>query len=883
MYADNIPNNQWLSVEAHLDNAIGHNSLPVFANHPIDYICAGDEFCFLQGAAEPDGDSLVYSLVNPLGYNGVPINFSPSFDAQNPIASTPAISLDSVSGTLCLTPDSNFIGVLAMKVDEYRNGQWIGSTMRDMRFNILNCSNTNPELSGIDGSSVFFDTTCAGSQACFDIFSFDPDSGQTLSMAWNHGIDLGNAAFTVSSDSMPSGHFCWTPEDADTSDVPYCFDVTVRDDHCPYVGQRLQTYCLVVRGTTADATILPIDAFCPNDNPAQIPAVEPDGFWSGTGITDSNNGIFDPSTAGIGAHSIIHQSFSDCDDFDTTTIYVDTAFDAGITSFPDSICEVEMPVHLQATDLGGFWNGSGIADSTIAVFDPGLAGVGSHQVIYRIGSACGDADTVTIHVLSAPDPAITTTPLAYCISEAPFNLTSAENGGIWSGNGITDSLAGTFDPTQAGVGTHQIIYTVSNTNCTNIDTVMLAIAPEPNPTITPVAPVCDNDPGFYLHAANLSGTWSGQGITLPGSGYFNPASVGAGTHQIIYTITGTCSAADTIDIVVIAAPQPEILTQLDTVCQSAGITNLLGNPPGGTWTGIGVNGQTGEFDPSVGNPSWRQVHYVYDDGTCDATAFMSFLVISSPSSPQVSAVDTLCPGAVLTGLIANGNGLISWYSDSLLNDLINTGNQLNESISFTDTVWATTSGGGCESSATEVIIPFHPGIQVSFDDDPEIVFAGQEVHFLNTSGEIEVSEWDFGDGSTAGNSLNGDQYHTYQEPGTYTVTLIGQNVYECADTAYLDIEISEPSKLNIPSVFTPNNDGFNDQMTIDAEYITTFKAQIFNRWGSKIYEWNDLNQGWDGKDEKGLDVSPGTYYYIISGTGLDGQVFKERGFVELIR
>lgn len=881
--ADNIEPGEWLCVEANIDNTIGCNSSPSFSNPPVDYICASDSYCFVQGATEIDGDSLVYSLVDPLGYNSIPVPFDSIWTAQNPLPSTPNVFIDPETGLLCMNPDTQFTGVLALLIEEYRGGQLIGSIMRDMRFNILNCSNENPELSGINGSNVFFDTTCAGTEVCLSIFSYDADSGQALSMTWNEGITLGNASFAVSSDSLPVGNFCWTPEIEDTSAIPYCFDVMVRDGYCPYEGSRNQTYCIVVSGTTADATILPVDAFCSTDLPLLLPSVTPGGIWSGTGITNQNLGIFDANVAGVGAHTVIHRSFGDCDDRDTTVLYVDSAFDAAITDYPDSMCLLDAPYPIIPTDLGGFWNSIGMQDSTSNFFNPSEAGVGLHQVIYRIGSACGDRDTVNIQVLPVPDPTITTSDLAYCITEASFNFTSSVSGGTWIGNGITNASTGEFTPSVAGAGQQEIIYELSNQFCVNRDTIEVTVAPDININLTQISPKCDNDPGFYLQATPLGGTWQGQGITNS-LGYFNPPSAGVGTHQIIYTISGTCSDVDTMDIIVEAAPMVEITSIPDTLCQSAGVVTFEGSPPGGMWFGNGItNNQSGTFDPSTGIPGSRTIQYRYDNGTCDATAFVQLIIVASPSAPSVDEQDALCPGDVVNTIQANGGGQINWYNDANLNSLIATGAQLDVQPTGTDTFWVTSIIGGCETFPTQVIVPFYPGPQVFLDDDPEVIYAGEEVLFMNTSMGVDYSYWDFGDGATAESQLNGDQAHTYDEHGIYTITLIGENEYGCRDTMYLEIEVSPPTDVIIPSVFTPNGDNYNEIMKVEGYYLTEFKAQIFNRWGYKVYEWEDINEGWDGRNQSGQKLSSGTYYYIVTAVGQDGRVVEEKGFVELIR
>ena len=61
-----------------------------------------------------------------------------------------------------------------------------------------------------------------------------------------------------------------------------------------------------------------------------------------------------------------------------------------------------------------------------------------------------------------------------------------------------------------------------------------------------------------------------------------------------------------------------------------------------------------------------------------------------------------------------------------------------------------------------------------------------------------------------------------------------------------------------------------------------FHAIIVNRWGQKLYEWDDPAGGWDGTFH-GNPVAEGTYFVIVNAKGADGKVFKIRKDVNLLR
>jgi hypothetical protein len=69
---------------------------------------------------------------------------------------------------------------------------------------------------------------------------------------------------------------------------------------------------------------------------------------------------------------------------------------------------------------------------------------------------------------------------------------------------------------------------------------------------------------------------------------------------------------------------------------------------------------------------------------------------------------------------------------------------------------------------------------------------------------------------------------------------------------------------------------------VTATTIDEFEAKIYNRWGRKVYEWNDVNGSWDGKIT-GIEASPGVYYIIIKAKDRRGKDYKYEGYLHLLR
>ncbi len=91
----------------------------------------------------------------------------------------------------------------------------------------------------------------------------------------------------------------------------------------------------------------------------------------------------------------------------------------------------------------------------------------------------------------------------------------------------------------------------------------------------------------------------------------------------------------------------------------------------------------------------------------------------------------------------------------------------------------------------------------------------------------------------------------------------------------------EPT-LFIPNAFTPNVDDINEGFSVKGGALKTFEFKIYNRWGEKLYESDDLKFVWDGK-YKGVDQPQDVYMYYCYYTGFDGKKYSTKGTITLLR
>lgn len=116
--------------------------------------------------------------------------------------------------------------------------------------------------------------------------------------------------------------------------------------------------------------------------------------------------------------------------------------------------------------------------------------------------------------------------------------------------------------------------------------------------------------------------------------------------------------------------------------------------------------------------------------------------------------------------------------------------------------------------------------------------------------------------------------------GTYFVAHTCDNGV-CKDTIVTGFKVKE-SYLLMPTVFTPNGDGYNDEFRPTYTSINEYEIWIYNTMGKAMYESKDITVGWDGT-YKGNDAPIGAYYYVVKAKGVDGVDYKLKGTVSLVR
>jgi gliding motility-associated-like protein len=124
--------------------------------------------------------------------------------------------------------------------------------------------------------------------------------------------------------------------------------------------------------------------------------------------------------------------------------------------------------------------------------------------------------------------------------------------------------------------------------------------------------------------------------------------------------------------------------------------------------------------------------------------------------------------------------------------------------------------------------------------------------------------------------------------GCYAVTALDTAGNQSDFSNLVCVSIDSCSLYSLPNVFTPNGDGFNDYF-VPFPYTSVDKIDltIFNRWGSVVYETNDPEINWDGKNvQTNRDCTEGVYFYVCEVYEITLEGPKKRtiqGSIHLLR
>ncbi len=237
-----------------LDSGNICNSSPSTTSHPVIAVCGGSPISLSTITIDPDGDSLVYRLASTLSNATSPVPLNAGFSVSQPFAiNSGSIVLDNATGTLSFNGQPNQLVNFDIIVEEYRNGQLIGSFRNPLSLSIIaGCSSAPAVLDSVarfdnggwisQGTSTTFDI-CPGESLMFELYFSDVDATDSLS------IDALSSSLTQTYPNVVIQHiYAGTNYNQLTLQITIPFSsiststVGIQDNNCPL--RNIQVYAL---------------------------------------------------------------------------------------------------------------------------------------------------------------------------------------------------------------------------------------------------------------------------------------------------------------------------------------------------------------------------------------------------------------------------------------------------------------------------------------------------------------------------------------------------------------------------------------------------------------------------------------------------------------
>ncbi|PLX05828.1 MAG: hypothetical protein C0594_06750, partial [Marinilabiliales bacterium] len=504
-------------------------------------------------------------------------------------------------------------------------------------------------------------------------------------------------------------------------DNPYTVYVDPTVSSTFYVDTVFNSTCGNNGIGTADVTVndLPDPSFyikythfvgsAPGQELYTITGAEPyGGTFNGPGIVPADS-TFDPYLAGEGSWNISYTYTNPVTGCSNTAYRVVEVIDAdgSIDGLNAGYCMDDTPVELYGNGgakglPGGSFSGAGIDSIGIdtALFDPAIAGEGTHIISYSYQDTTGGDTTViviqeSVNVYHISSISIAGLDAEYCYGDITDTITAALFPGIFSGDRIVNNLSGgrgVIDPTYPKYGNDTIWYLydttyVDGTNCQRIEEEIFVVHELPQVTITNYKELYNVTEPAYL----LQGQYSGGEYTGPvpgsivnyydGTASFVPSVAGTGTWNIIYEYTNpvTSCTNDTVITVFVDTAQGTIDHKNDVYhiyCFDEENDTIVGLPLNsdgnpGVFSGGSVfdlNDGRAVFNPSVAGPGWHTIQYTYKgiDHITEFTISQNLYVDQLPAL-AITGLDDVCEdadSAVFVGAPPYNSGMGNFTSSA---------------------------------------------------------------------------------------------------------------------------------------------------------------------------------------------------------------------------
>ena len=708
-----------------LNNSVySNNSSAQYSVIPTPFFCLNQPDSYNPGAIAPVGDSLsVVDLIPAVDASGpggggppqcrfgVPVTYTGT--AWNPpftpvSGTTPlnvaagSFSYNVTTGQLNFTPNQVQRSTIVYNVREFKNGNFVGSSQREMNFLVQSCAHT-PPAGGVSGitNGIIVDsaqiTTCSNSGPFS--FTFDPrEPGSTndITVSWT-GLPVTaiTPTITVTNNNTTTPHvvFAWTS----TGVAPgtYIFYLTYTDNNCPLQGSNTTAISVTILPSgSVKYTVLSSITCSSKEAINVIPSgtgspwtIKVTGDTSQTFVGVTGN-FTDSLSPGIDTISIASSSASRCDTpaiviIQSTKISGDTILCAGAT------------ITLSDAYAGGTWSSGNTAIATVVAAGTAAGNVtgvsgGRVAITYTFPGGCFKTDTITVKPLPSPIGG-----MLHACTGLTTTLSDALAGGTWSSGtssvATVDSVSGVVTGVTAGVA----IISYGDNGCFTSTSVTVNI----QPTVGSGSPNICTDGTATLTATPGGGVWSTSNTSVATIITLNADSarivgITTGITVVTYALSG-CTTTKTVSAVSILPP----ITGPNKVCtgQSVVLSDII---VGGTWTS--TNTSLATVDDSAGvvvgvSPGVPTISYTIG-GSCVTSTTIT--VNQSPDHGAILGLSNVCIGYSVSLSDTISGGIWGVTNDSAN---ITTGGVVTGISHGIDTVRYIVSNTNCTDTTTRPI------------------------------------------------------------------------------------------------------------------------------------------------------------------------------------
>ncbi len=209
---------------------------PVFVDSGIPYVCVGEPVSYNPGVSDPNGNNMVFSLIDArFGAPApTPVSYAAGFTGASPF---PGITIQPTTGQLNFTPTVTGNYVVVIEVATYDvNGVLIGRVMRDLMFVVIICDENPPASSNITNQTPGLEIgpnsigVCNGQSFCAEVIFTDPNPTSVITVTSNALTLLPGATFTVTGTNPAAARICWV---GNLAALPVNVFIQGNDGACP--------------------------------------------------------------------------------------------------------------------------------------------------------------------------------------------------------------------------------------------------------------------------------------------------------------------------------------------------------------------------------------------------------------------------------------------------------------------------------------------------------------------------------------------------------------------------------------------------------------------------------------------------------------------------